>query len=403
MPATGQEIVINGRFLMQPVTGVQRVAREVVRAMDRLLADDVLPWAHGARMRIVCEAGADVTDLGLRATKVERTEGRTAGHLWEQAVLPRHVRGGHLLCLGNTAPLGMLAAGQPVTVMIHDLSYLQFPGAYRLRYRLGHRTMLPFLLRRARMLLTVSETEKAVLAGLHPPALDRIRVVRNGGWRDGVVSRRANAAVDPAKPPYVLYVGSLSARKNIHGVLATATQLAREDGIATMLVGSASEILAPIAARVPEDVRHLIHFAGQINDLDILAETYRGATCLLFPSFYEASPLPPLEAMSFGCPVVVSAIPSMTERCGRAATYVDPADVDDMVAAVRYVIGNPSGIAEQIERGYQRALRWTWRSQAQAVLSALLEGANEDLTHPARPEGGEDAWFGRERPEPLSL
>lgn len=54
MPATGQEIVINGRFLMQPVTGVQRVAREVVRAMDRLLADDVLPWAHGARMRIVC-------------------------------------------------------------------------------------------------------------------------------------------------------------------------------------------------------------------------------------------------------------------------------------------------------------------------------------------------------------
>ncbi|MDF8335259.1 glycosyltransferase family 4 protein [Novosphingobium cyanobacteriorum] len=388
---------------MQPVTGVQRVAREVVRAMDQLVADRQLPWAAHARLRIVCEAGADVSDLGLRATEVERTSGKATGHLWEQAVLPRHVRGGHLLCLGNTAPLVMLAAGQPVTVMIHDLSYQQFPGAYRLRYRLGHRMMLPFLLRRARKLLTVSETEKAVLTGLHPPALESIRVVRNGGWRDGAVSRRDRERPVDGHQPYVLYVGSLSARKNIHGVLATATLLAREDGIATVLVGSASDILAPIAASVPDDIRHLVRFAGQVNDLDTLAGIYRDAACLLFPSFYEASPLPPLEAMSFGCPAVVSAIPSMTERCGRAATYVDPASVDDMVAAVRSVIGSPSCIAEQVERGYQRALRWTWRSQAQAVLSALLEGAKEDLTPQARPEGGEDAWFGRERAATLSL
>lgn len=381
----GREIVINGRFLMQPVTGVQRVARELVRAMDRLVAEqatdpDHQPAHRPPRLRLVCEETADVGDLDLQVTQVERASG-ASGHWWEQAVLPRHIRGGHLLCLGNTAPIGALAAGLPVTVMIHDLSYRQFPGAYRLRYRTGHRLMLPFLLRRAWTILTVSETEKAVLSGLYPPALGRIRVVRNGGWRDGAVQRRelavlpdtSSAASDrSAHDGYMLYVGSLNARKNIHGVLAAAVRLAREDGLGTLIVGASSEILSPIAAQVPTDLRHLVRFAGQVNDLDQLARIYAGACCLLFPSFYEASPLPPLEAMSFGCPVVVSAIPAMTERCGRAAIYCDPWDVADMVAAVRRAIRDPAWIADRVEQGYERCLRLSWRSQAQAVLAALL-------------------------------
>ncbi|OYW16530.1 MAG: hypothetical protein B7Z39_00685 [Novosphingobium sp. 12-64-8] len=362
MSARAPEIVINGRFLMQPVTGVQRVARELVRALDHLIDAEARP----VRLRLVCEPGADLADLDLRVTTVERAGG-ASGHLWEQCVLPRRVRGGHLLCLGNTAPLVALYAAHPTTVMIHDLSYRQFPKAYRRHYRLGHRLMLPFLLRRAHTILTVSETEKAVLGSLRPAALKRIRVTPNGGWRDGAVEAR-NADVGTG---YVLYVGSLSQRKNIHGVLAVAVRLAREDGIATVLVGGTSDILSPIASAIPEDVRHLVRFAGPVTDLLELAELYRNAGCLLFPSLYEASPLPPIEAMSFGCPVVVSAIPAMTERCAAAAIYCDPDDIDDMVTAVRRAIRDRAGIAEQIERAYRHARRMSWRDQAEAVLAAL--------------------------------
>ena len=367
--APAPEIVINGRFLMQPVTGVQRVARELVRAMDKIVSEQ----PGRARLRLVCEQGADASQLDLRATVVERATG-PGGHLWEQAVLPRHVRGGHLLCLGNTAPLITLAMGAPVTVLIHDLSYRQYPEAYRSRYRLGHRALLPFLLRRARTILTVAETEKAVLAALCPAALPRIHVARNGGWRDGAVFPRHAAPSEG----YALYVGSLSARKNVHGVLSAAIRLARENAIPTLLVGAGSEILTPILRAVPDDVRHLIRFAGAVTDLAQLAEIYRGAACLLFPSYYEASPLPPLEAMSFGCPVIVSAIPAMTERCGQAAIYCDPDDTGELVAAVRRVMHDPAWIARKVEQGYARATGWTWRSQAQAVFSALLDGATAD-------------------------
>jgi glycosyltransferase involved in cell wall biosynthesis len=393
--ASHPEIVINGRFLMQPVTGVQRVARELTRALDRLVVEEGLP----IRLRLVCEHGAQLDDLGLRVTAVERAASRWGGHAWEQLVLPRRVRGGHLLCLGNTAPFAALHARQPVTVMIHDLSYRQFPRAYRLHYRLGHRFMLPSLLSRAETILTVSEREKAMLAALRPEARGRIRVAQNGGWgaaappTEGALTEGALADGEASAPGYLLFVGSLSRRKNIHGVLAVAVKLAREDGLRTLIVGGGSDILSPIAGEIPADVAHLVRFTGPVTAPDRLGRLYRDAACLLFPSFYEASPLPPIEAMHFGCPVVASAIPAMTERCGTAAVYCDPHHVDDMAAAVRRVLADPAPLAA---KGLLHAAHWTWRDQPARVLEAVLGTAAARAQENARRSAagnpaGEDA------------
>lgn len=389
------EIVINGRFLMQPVTGVQRVARELTMALDRLVAEDGLP----VRLRLVCEPGARVDDLALQVTTVECAAGKWSGrigwqlggHAWEQLVLPRRVRGGHLLCLGNTAPFAALHGREEsrsgVTVMIHDLSYRQFPRAYRLHYRLGHHFMLPSLLRRAQTILTVSEREKAMLAALRPEARGRIRVAQNGGW--GSMGEGRPAEADPAQggqpePGYMLYVGSLSRRKNIHGVVTAAVRLAREDGRATLIVGAGSDILAPIAEQIPADVAHLVRFTGPVTELDALGRLYRDAGCLLFPSFYEASPLPPIEAMHFGCPVIVSAIPAMTERCGTAALYCDPHDVEDMVRTVRRALADPARLTA---RGRIHAAHWTWRDQASRVLETVLGNPLRTTQERARRSG----------------
>jgi glycosyltransferase involved in cell wall biosynthesis len=387
------EIVINGRFLMQPVTGVQRVARELTRALDRLVVEQGLP----VKLRLVCEPAAQLDDLALRVTTVERAESRWSGrlgwhlggHAWEQLVLPGRVRGGHLLCLGNTAPVAALHMRQGVTVMIHDLSYRQFPGAYRLHYRLGHRFMLPSLLRRARTILTVSEREKAMLAALRPEARGRIRVAQNGGWGGAAPVEKQGSLTEgqEAEPGYLLFVGSLSRRKNIHGVLEVAVRLAREDGLRTLIVGAGSDILSPITGDIPADVAHLVRFTGPVTELDALGRLYRDAGCLLFPSFYEASPLPPIEAMHFGCPVVVSAIPAMTERCGTAAVYCDPGDVDDMAAAVRRVLADPAPYAA---RGRIHAAHWTWRDQATRVLEAVLGEAAMKANENARRDASGD-------------
>lgn len=360
------DIAINGRFLKQPTTGVQRVARELTREIDRIAARGERP----IRTRLLCQPGADAGDLELQATDVVEVPG-PSGHLWEQTALSGAVGESRLLCLGNTAPLRLLLQERPVALMIHDLSYRVFPQAYRRRYRLSHAALMPSLLRRADPIITVSETEKAMLSTLVPSSRERIVVAQNGGWRDqGKAWPRRAEGVGPR--PYALYVGSLSQRKNFGGALEVAIRLAREEGLGFVFVGSTGPILSPTRIDVPADVAGTISFAGQVEDLGTLADLYRNACCLVFPSFYEASPLPPMEAMHFGCPVVASAIPSMQERCGDAAEYCDPASVASIVAAVRRVIHMPGRAETLIERGYARQLRYSWHSQALAVIDAML-------------------------------
>lgn len=364
MPQHGDAILINGRFLMQPVTGVQRVAREIVAEIDRMVGAGETSRA----IALACEPDADISGLGLAHIAVER-RGGASGHAWEQFVLPRMVAGRHLLCLGNTAPVASALAGQRVAVMIHDVSYLSMPQAYAARYRWAHRALLPVLLRRAEPIFTVSTTERERLQRLSGGGGRRIVAVQNGGWSHDRVERSAPAA--DARERMVLYVGSLSRRKNVERVIAIAQRLAREDGVRTVFVGAGNDILAPVRAGVAPDVAHMLEFVGQVPCLEMLADYYRRASCLLFPSLYEASPLPPVEAMSLGCPVIASAIPSMTERCGPAALYCDPLDDADIVAAVRRVLGDALLGQRLQSQGFARAEEFSWREQARGILAAM--------------------------------
>jgi glycosyltransferase involved in cell wall biosynthesis len=344
MSQSARAILINGRFLMQPVTGVQRVARELVAEMDRLAGAGEI----GVPLALACEPGADLDGLSLKYIAVER-RGGAAGHAWEQFVLPRMVGGRRLLCLGNTAPVAAVLGGGGVSVMVHDVSYLSQPQAYSRRYRI----------------VTVSTTEAERLQRLRPQR--RFVAAQNGGWSNDRVERASPAP----RERMVLYVGSLSRRKNVERVIEVAETLAREDGIRTVLVGAGSSILAPVRSSVAPDVAHMLEFVGQVPSLDTLADYYRRAGCLLFPSLYEASPLPPIEAMSLGCPVVASAIPSMTERCGRAALYCDPLDSADILSCVRRVCNEPELGAALRSEGFRQAESYSWRAQARTILQAM--------------------------------
>jgi glycosyltransferase involved in cell wall biosynthesis len=358
------DLTINGRFVSQKVTGVQRVARELTREIDRL----VMEGDDRFRVRLVCQTQQATQSLDLECIEIDEVKGPD-GWLWEQTVLPRAVPNGTLLCLGNTAPIASLLRGQHVALMIHDLSYERFPDAYRKSYRLAHRAMLPTLLKRADPIFTVSKTEEEVLASIAPFTVPKLQVAQNGGWRRG---HRAVAPPPPGLPErYVLYVGSLSLRKNLAGLLDVATRLAREDGIHSVLVGTVGRILTPLGYEIPADVKDHVHFLGQIDEPAELGSIYRGASCLIFPSFYEASAIPPIEAMHFGCPVVTSRIPSMLERCGEAAEYCDPWSTDSILDATRRVLRDRNRAAELVRLGYEREECFSWRAQAQLVLDAI--------------------------------
>lgn len=352
--------------MSQRVTGVQRVAIELTREIDHLVAEG----DDRFRVRLACQSHANLGSVNFRSIEVD-VVGGPHGWLWEQTALPLAVRSGSLLCLGNTAPVLSLLLRQRVALMIHDLSYKRFPEAYRKRYRLVHSFLLPTLIKYADPLFTVSKAEERVLLDVAPTAAGKLTVTQNGGWRSDVPPAEA---IPPGLPEnYVLYVGSLSRRKNFAGLLATAAQLARQAGIHFVFVGTVGRILTPLGYEIPADVKDNIHFIGQIEDRAELAALYRHARCLIFPSFYEASAIPPLEAMHFGCPVVTSNIPSMVERCGEAAEYCDPSNIESILAATYRVLNDLDRRAELIRLGYERETFFSWRAQAKFVLDAIYK------------------------------
>ncbi|MEO0061582.1 MAG: hypothetical protein RLZZ08_142 [Pseudomonadota bacterium] len=378
-------LYINGRFIVQQVTGVQRVAFELVGQIDAMMGRGEL----AARVVLLVPRGRWVQHLALKHIEV-RVIGRSSGLWWEQVELARYVGAVPLLCLGNTAPVWTLlrrgqtptprAVPQPapmpgsaaVSVMIHDVSYRNHARAYRLGYRVIHRLMLPLLLRRAQTVITVSHTESGRLQRIEPRVLARTLVAQNGGWSasDGSPQQHRHLPADG----FALYVGSLSHRKNFDRILATAIDLARDDGIDFVFVGSSGTVLRAPRMDVPADVAHRIHFLGQINDRDLLGRIYAAAGVLVFPSLYEASPLPPIEAAHFNCPTVASNIPSMWERCGRNAIYCDPRSVPSIKRAVRTALLDPAARAFLVQGLQGLAAGYSWSEQAETICHHILPG-----------------------------
>jgi glycosyltransferase involved in cell wall biosynthesis len=356
------DIVINGRFLTQRVTGVQRYARELVQALDSLL--DAKP---GWRITVISPRLAEAPPA-WRNVKL-RQAGFLQGHAWEQFELPWYSRGRPLFCPGNTAPLVSLLGAQLTIVTVHDLSYRYFPDAYRLAFRLWYGCIVPLALRRARCVITVSESERSAIAAHYPDAAARLHAIANGGLPAAFLIGPTD--VTQRDSGYILYVGSLSKRKNISRMVEAACRLARKRRFKFVFIGDVSKSLAASVAHIPDDIASEIEFVGPVADPVELVSQYRNAKCFLFPSLYESSGLPPVEAMACGCPVLASDIPALKERCGDAALFCDPYDVDAITSGLERLMDDDALRSRLTTLGYQRATTFTWERCARETLNLI--------------------------------
>ena len=105
-----------------------------------------------------------------------------------------------------------------------------------------------------------------------------------------------------------------------------------------------------------------MHLAG---DDVLLARLYRFARALVYPSLYEGFGIPPLEAMSAGCPVLTSNSSSLPEVVGNAGEYFDPTDEGQMAMVIDKVINSDERRRELIELGKARCAGFSWRTCAE--------------------------------------
>lgn len=358
-------MLINGRFLLQPITGVQRYGYEFVHALDDWLADHpeyqvslLMPrrlWFHRPLP-------------SYRHIKI-RQVGFLQGPPWEQFEMPFYLRDETVLCLANTAPILSLIRQKNITVTVHSLAYRYFPQSYSLIFKSLYFITIPVVMRYARTLITVSRWEREQILRIYPFVHHKLFAVANGGFADDIKAQVSSKVARASNR--VLYVGSLSALKNFPRLVRAMRQVIAQKNSEWVVIGGAS---GGVVADIPDVLQNNIQWCGQINDPLLIAEHYQKATLLVFPSLYEASPLPVIEAMSLGCPVVCSNIPALIERCGTAAQYCNPQDSDSIATAILQVLEDSSLQENLRQQGYQNAARLTWRNCVAESLRYLFEG-----------------------------
>lgn len=344
---------INGRFLTQRTTGVQRYAREMTLALDQLLQEK--PSDHNEYMIL---APKNIIDT-LPCKRIQfKVCGHLTGHLWEQIELPYYAKDGYLLNFCNCAPL--IKKNQAVT--IHDAAIAAFPSAYSWKFRLWYRIMYTVLGKRLNTIFIVSNFSRNELNKYFDIPKEKIHVTYNG------VEHLKDIQPDDrilAKIPkdYVLAVSSQNPTKNFKLVLEAAEQL--PDVNFVIAGGSNTKVFNGKEKKTLANV----HYVGYVSDQELVS-LYRHAKGFVYPSLYEGFGIPPLEAMYFGCPVIVSNSASLPEVCGDAALYCDPHDVNSLCDCIEE-LSQEKVRNDLIAKGIERCRRFTFKKSAELMYKNL--------------------------------
>jgi len=363
------------------MSGVQRYGREVLREIDDLISEGQ-PLTRGLALELLVPPG--VTSMPrLNAIGVREIGGR-GGHMWEQRVLPRHVKGG-LLSLCNTGPVRL----RRQIVCIHDVNTRACPYSYSRAFRALYRVLLPALGRHAARVATVSAYSAEQLVRYGIASRHKLMIAPNGHehatrWQ----AAHSSATLPLADGRTVVAIGSPAPHKNIARLLAIADDLARS-GIRLAIVGMRdSRVFGACAAH---DKADSVVWLGRLCD-DEIAALLRDALCLAFPSYAEGFGLPAVEAMVWGCPVIASDRSSLPEICGDAALYASPDDPHSWRDQIMRLACNVTLRDELVARGHRQAARFRWRAAAVRYLEAMAEidgrSVSAEQSLPGAPEYG---------------
>jgi glycosyltransferase involved in cell wall biosynthesis len=243
---------------------------------------------------------------------------------------------------------------------------MDVPQTMPLCQRLIYRAIVPKALRRAALVITVSEFSRRRLQQHFRIPEQRIRVTYEGPKR---FDRSAVYACDERiVEKYCLSVTSALPHKNTQRLInawAKVKVRLREPFVLVIAGRYRKELVLP-SSLSPDDVV----MTGYVPD-EKLEVLYRNASVFAFPSLYEGFGIPVLEAMQAGVPVACSSAGSLPEIVGDAAVLFNPLSEDEMAGAILNIIEDQLIRGRLVRAGKVNLRRFNWDQCARETLSAL--------------------------------
>ncbi|MCJ7554299.1 MAG: glycosyltransferase family 4 protein [Ignavibacteriaceae bacterium] len=287
----------------------------------------------------------------------------------EQINLPRQIPESRLFISPHyNIPLLKIPADKRV-VIIHDINHLVSINKISVIKKIYARYMISAAVKKSDKVITDSFFSRNEI----------IKHVRSEGKEIKTLYCGINdeALKNYIKPPYkeniklkynlpenyFLYVGSSKRHKNLISVLKAFNLLLQE---------YSNQKLVVLGVKHDEyfnnkefvNLKEGVILPGYITDTELPA-IYANALCLVFPSLYEGFGLPPLEAMSCGCPVIASNVTSIPEVCNDAALYFDPLNIEEIASTMKQILEDEKTVSQLREKGFNNLKKFTWQIFAQ--------------------------------------
>ncbi len=249
-------------------------------------------------------------------------------------------------------------------LMVHDLIPLLFnkdPILRHPRQFFYFKYILGTAIRRSAAVLAPSNHTMELIKKEFNPKPEKMFVIPNG------IDKPKKIFDLKEKDNFILYVGRLSVTKNITALIDAYRKIADKVPHKLIIAGGGDNEF--LIESDPGGVGR-IEYLGYVSDSKI-AFLFSKAAVFVFPSFYEGFGFPPLEAMSYGCPTIVSKVSSLPEVCGEASLYIDPYNSED-IAKVMYKLLSDNRLQNQlIKSGYDRVKNFTWERSAFGHLNVI--------------------------------
>ncbi len=336
------------------LTGIQRVSREIILRIDKLLADypelcvEYIFQKSAPNNIIKPEEFHRIVPVEMKSSSIRMNQ------LFS---IPNHIK--KINSKGVCISVELLRSKGCIT-SIHDIRPYIFKTYDSFKFRLGFKFMLEIAKRYAKTIVTVSEYQKKDIVKYLNIKEENIKVIYNG-WEhmndivadDGIFDKNAKII----KGKYFYALGSLAPHKNFKWII----EVAKRNPDKEFVIAGGKNLQAWKEDIETHDIPN-VTFTGYVSDGENKA-LMQNCKAFLFPSKYEGFGIPPLEALACGAPIIISnatCLPEIYEDC---AHYFDPNDYNvNLDELLKENVASPKKLLE----------KYSWDKAARQWIELML-------------------------------